>query len=93
MAAMLAATPAQGYVACCEAIRDMDHRDLLGRIGAPTLIIAGRRDQATPLATTQLIHNRIADAKLTILEAAHMSNVEEPRAFADAVLGFLSHTA
>jgi 3-oxoadipate enol-lactonase len=93
MAAMLAATPAQGYIACCEAIRDMDHRDLLSRIGAPTLVIAGRRDQATPLATAQLIHNRIAGAKLTILEAAHMSNVEEPRAFADAVLAFLTRAA
>jgi 3-oxoadipate enol-lactonase len=90
MAAMLAATPAQGYVACCEAIRDMDHRDLLTRIGAPTLIIAGRRDQATPLAAAQLIHNRIAGSRLAILETAHMSNVEEPLAFADAVLGFLT---
>jgi pimeloyl-ACP methyl ester carboxylesterase len=54
---------------------------------------AGQRDQATPLATAQLIHNRFDGAKLTILEAAHMSNVEEPGAFADAVLGFLTRAA
>lgn len=89
---MLAATPLEGYLACCAAIRDMDHRDLLPRIGAPTLIIAGRLDQATPLEAAQLIHNRIAGAKLTVLEAAHLSNVEQPRAFADAVLGFLTDT-
>jgi 3-oxoadipate enol-lactonase len=90
MAAMLADTPAQGYIGCCAAIRDMDHRDLLRRIGAPTLIIAGRLDQATPLDAAQFIHSRIAGAELTVLEAAHISNVEEPRAFADAVLGFLT---
>ena len=93
MAAMLADTPAQGYIGCCAAIRDMDHRDLLARISAPTLIIAGRLDQATPLAAAQFIHSRIAGAALTVLEAAHISNVEEPRAFADAVLGFLTRAA
>jgi len=93
MRAMLAATPAAGYIACCEAIRDMDHRDLLCRIGAPTLVIAGRHDQATPLAAAQFIHSRIAGAELTILEAAHISNVEQPRAFADAVLRFLARAA
>jgi 3-oxoadipate enol-lactonase len=93
MAAMLAATPAEGYIACCEAIRDMDHRELLGSIRAPTLIIAGRIDQATPLAAAQFIHNQIAGAKLAVLEAAHISNIEQPRAFADAVLGFLTRAA
>jgi 3-oxoadipate enol-lactonase len=89
---MLAATPLEGYLACGAAIRDMDHRDLLPRIRAPTLVIAGRLDQATPLQAAQLIHNRIAGAKLTVLETAHLSNVEQPRAFADAVLGFLADT-
>src|SRR5216683_1095269 len=68
MKAMLAATPVEGYIACCEAIRDMDHRDILARIAAPTLIIAGRQDQATPVAAAQFIHSRIAGASLTILD-------------------------
>jgi 3-oxoadipate enol-lactonase len=55
MKAMLAATPIEGYIACCEAIRDMDHRDILARIAAPTLIVAGRQDQATPVAAAQFI--------------------------------------
>jgi 3-oxoadipate enol-lactonase len=68
----------------------MDHRDLLARIGAPTLVIAGRHDQATPLAAAQFIHARIAGAALSVLDAAHISNVEQPVPFADAVLEFLA---
>jgi 3-oxoadipate enol-lactonase len=93
MKAMLAATQVEGYIACCEAIRDMDHRDILARIAAPTLIIAGRQDQATPVAAAQFIHSRIAGASLTILDAAHISNVEQPSAYAETVLGFLARRA
>ena len=93
MKAMLAATPVEGYVGCCEAIRDMDHRDILLRIAARTLVIAGRQDQATPLAAPQFIHSRIAGAALRILDAAHISNIEQPMAFSEAVLDFLTHGA
>jgi 3-oxoadipate enol-lactonase len=89
MKAMLAATPVEGYVGCCEAIRDMDHRDLLPRIGAPTLVIAGRHDQATPVEAAEFIRSRIPRASLTILNAAHISNVEQPTLYGDAVLQFL----
>jgi pimeloyl-ACP methyl ester carboxylesterase len=44
------ATGRNGYAACCEAIGDMDLRPDLPRITAPTLIIAGRDDPATPVA-------------------------------------------
>jgi 3-oxoadipate enol-lactonase len=90
---MLAATQVEGYIACCGAIRDMDHRDLLPRITAPTLVIAGRGDQATPVAAAQFIHSRIPGAALTILEAAHISNVEQPTLYADEVLRFLTRRA
>jgi 3-oxoadipate enol-lactonase len=90
--AMLAATPMEGYIACCEAIRDMDHRDLLPRITAPTLIIAGRQDQATPVVAAQFILGRIAGSSLTILDAAHIANVEQPSTYAEVVLRFLART-
>ena len=89
--ATLEATQVEGYIACCEAIRDMDHRDLLDRIAAPTLIIAGRQDQATPVAAARFIHDRIAGASLVILDTAHLSNVEQPMAYADTVLRFFAH--
>ena len=89
MTAIFLKTNLEGYLACIEAIRDMDHRALLPRITAATLVIAGRSDPATPLEANEFIRDRIGGAKLAVLEAAHIANVEQPQAYADTVLGFL----
>jgi 3-oxoadipate enol-lactonase len=89
MTEMFVKTDIEGYLSCCEAIRDMDHRALLPKIKAPTLVIAGRLDPATPLALNEFICDHIPGAQLLTLEAAHIANVEQPQAYADAVLGFL----
>ncbi|TMJ21470.1 MAG: 3-oxoadipate enol-lactonase [Alphaproteobacteria bacterium] len=88
--AMLIASPVAGYLACCEALSTLDQRDLLPRIKSPTLVIAGRHDMATPIAAGELIRSKVPGASLTILDAAHISNVEQPHAFTDAVVGFLT---
>ena len=90
MKAMLLATPVQGYVACCEALSTLDQRELLPRIKSKTLVIAGRHDNATPVSAAELIRSRIPNASMKILNAAHISNVEQPDAFTDAVVGFLT---
>jgi len=90
MKAMVLATPPAGYIANCEAVRDMDHRDVLRAITAPTLLIAGRHDAATPVEAAEFIRDRIAGAKLTVLDAGHISNVEQASAFTAAVLDFLA---
>jgi 3-oxoadipate enol-lactonase len=86
---MFVATKVDGYVGCGEAIRDMDHRPLLGKIKAPTLVIAGRHDPATPLEGNEFIRAHVPGAKIAVLEAAHIANLEQPQAYADTVLGFL----
>jgi 3-oxoadipate enol-lactonase len=87
--AMFAATPLEGYIACGEAVRDMDQRALLPKITAPTLVIAGRHDPATPLEANEYIRNNIPGARLEVLDAAHLSNIEQRDAYTAAVLGFL----
>ena len=72
------------------AIRDMDHRALLPKIAAPTLIIAGSSDVATPLEGALFMQKQIAGAALTVLEAAHISNIEQAGSFSGEVLGFLT---
>jgi 3-oxoadipate enol-lactonase len=89
MKAMLLSTPVEGYLGCCAAVRDMDHREILAKIAAPTLVIAGRHDTATPIAANEFIRSRIPGASLTILDAAHIANVETPDEYTDTVLGFL----
>jgi 3-oxoadipate enol-lactonase len=89
MKEMMIATKAEGYLACCAAVRDMDHRELLKEIKVPTLIIAGAKDPATNVAAAEFIRDQIPGAKLAIVEAAHISNVEVPQDFARIVLDFL----
>jgi len=89
MREMFLATKVDGYVGCGEAIRDMDHRPLLPKISVPTLVIAGRQDPATTLEAGEYIKQHIPGAKIAVLEAAHISNLEQPRAYAETVLGFL----
>jgi len=86
---MFVATSVDGYVGCVEAIRAMDHRPLLAKITAPTLVIAGRHDPGTTLQAGEYIAQHIPGAKIAVLEAAHISNVEQPQAYADTVLDFL----
>ena len=86
---MFTATPLDGYLACGEAVRDMDHRDLLPRIKAPTLVVTGKYDPATPPEANEYIRDHIPGARYTVLEAAHISNVEQPDAYTKAVLRFL----
>jgi len=79
-----------GYLGCCAALRDMNHGDLLKRIKAPTLVISGDRDVATPwTGHGEKLAQEIPGAKALHLAAAHLSNLERPRSFTTALLEFL----
>jgi 3-oxoadipate enol-lactonase len=86
---MFLATNVEGYIGCGEAIRAMDHRPLLPKINAPTLVIAGRYDPATTLEAGEFIAQHMPNAKLAVLDTAHIANMERPKEYADTVLGFL----
>jgi 3-oxoadipate enol-lactonase len=88
---MLAATPAEGYAAACLALRGADLRDVALTVRAPTLIIAGEADEATPPSLSEALHAAIAGSELLVLPgAAHLSNVELPDAFTGAAARFLA---
>jgi 3-oxoadipate enol-lactonase len=67
----------------------MDHRPLLAKISAATLVIAGKQDPATPLDANEFIRQHIPGAQIAVLDAAHIANVEQPQIYADTVLKFL----
>lgn len=87
---MVLKTPPKGYAACCAGIRDMDQRESLSRIRSRTLIIAGRHDPSTTVDVAEFMQSRIPGAKLAVIDAAHLANVERPQEYTDTVLQFLS---
>jgi 3-oxoadipate enol-lactonase len=75
-AADLAATADEGYAGCCEALAAMDLRPELAAISAPTLVIAGAEDPATPPWHGALIASGIAGARLRVIRgASHLASV------------------
>jgi 3-oxoadipate enol-lactonase len=73
-----AASDREGYAAACEAIGRMDLRPIRKSITAPTTIIAGAEDPATPLAMAETLREGIAGATLvTLSPAAHLLAVEQ----------------
>jgi pimeloyl-ACP methyl ester carboxylesterase len=66
-----------------------DQRDLLHHIAVPTLLIWGELDARSPLSVARQFEEAITDAELVVLPAAgHMSNLEQPQLFNEAVLDF-----
>jgi pimeloyl-ACP methyl ester carboxylesterase len=87
---MIRSTPPQGYAGCCHAISALDLTDRISAIAIPTLIVVGEEDQGTPVAASQVMNERIKGSKLVIIpSAAHLSNLEQPQVFTDALTGFL----
>jgi 3-oxoadipate enol-lactonase/4-carboxymuconolactone decarboxylase len=75
---MVASTPAEGYATACEALATWDGRGDLGRITAPTLVVAGDVDPATPPAMLREIAEGIPGAALHVLpRASHLANLEQ----------------
>jgi 3-oxoadipate enol-lactonase/4-carboxymuconolactone decarboxylase len=90
MRSVFLATDPVGYAGCCAAIRDLDQIELLEKIRVPTLVIGGDRDISTPWeGHGDVLAARIPGAKHVVLPAAHLSNLERPRSFSAALLGFL----
>jgi len=79
----------EGYAACCEALAAADLTQDARSVAAPTLVIAGSADPVTTVADAQLLAAAIAGAAVVTLPASHLSNIEAPDRFSDAVLPFL----
>ncbi len=89
--AVIRATPAEGFIGCCEAIVGYNVQARLGDIAVPTLVLVGAEDQATTPDMAQAIADGIPGARRVLIEkAAHQSNIEQPEAFNAAMEPFLA---
>lgn len=65
--------------------------DRLLDVRHPVLLLAGRHDRACPAAASEYMAKLIPGATLHVFEhAGHMSFVEEPEAYIEAMTGFLA---
>ena len=85
---MVDSIDAESYAQCCEAIATMNQLADLGRIAAPTLVIGGADDPATPTDHQRAIVDRVEGARLEIVDdAAHVATFEQPGRIAALLLG------
>jgi len=87
---MVASHSPEGYASCCTAIERMSIEDALGTVVAPTLVIAGADDPATPPEHGRRIADAVPGARLVVVPgAAHLGNVEQPAAFTGLIIDHL----
>ncbi|MBF6593962.1 MAG: alpha/beta fold hydrolase [Thermaceae bacterium] len=68
-----------------------DSLPMLAEIDVPTLVLVGEEDTITPLADARQMAQGIPDSRMLIVPGAgHLSNLENPKAFNTALLGFLA---
>ena len=86
----LLTTEPAGYAGCCAAIRDMNQIGILEKIQVPTLIVCGDLDVSLPYSGHgDVLERGIRGARIVHLPTAHLGNIEMPRTFTAALLGFL----
>jgi 3-oxoadipate enol-lactonase len=82
----LLATAPEGYAGCCEALAGMDLRGALGEVRAPTLVVSGRDDPATPPEHGRAIADGIEGARLEVVDhAAHLANLQQPEVVGELI--------
>ncbi|TCB50685.1 3-oxoadipate enol-lactonase [Acinetobacter sp. ANC 4779] len=86
----LAAGSAEGYASCCEALAKADLRKQLKDIAVPVLVVAGQQDPVTTVADGQFMVNQIKNSALFEINASHISNIECPDEFNQAVQQFIA---
>lgn len=92
-AAMILATPPDGYLGCARALQTLDYLKDLGRLKAPVLYICGSEDLGAPKEAMAAMAAATPEASLTVLEGlAHVPNMENPAAFGSALADWLEAT-
>ena len=92
--ASMAALRSEPYRQALHAIVTTDFRDVLGRLRVPVLVLVGEEDQVTPPSASRFLAREIPGAELvTIPDAGHLTNLEQPAAFDRALRAFLDRHA
>jgi len=88
---MAEAADPEGVARALEAMRERpDSTPGLGAIQVPVLALVGEEDTLTPVAEARKIAEGVPDGRLVVIPGAgHLSNLESPKAFNEALTSFL----
>ncbi|WP_285475579.1 alpha/beta fold hydrolase [Amycolatopsis sp. NBRC 101858] len=89
---MMRTAPREGAAAALRGRAERpDYTEGLKRIAVPTLVVVGSEDEFTPVADAELIHQKIEDSTLVVVEGAgHLPNLEREMEFNEALSTFLT---
>ncbi len=89
-ARVLADTDPTAFINACTALYGLDFGGTVAGITAPTLIVVGEDDQATPPAMAEHLHGLLPNSELSVLPGlAHAPQLQDPQGFVDAIRPFL----
>lgn len=89
--ARMLANDRAGYAAAANVIVTLDLLPRISGITAPTIIIVGAEDPATPIAMSEQIRSLVPHAEMVIIpKAAHIVAVEQPEMVNDYLGAFLA---
>lgn len=92
--ATIAATDAEGYAGCAEAICAFSHVARLPSLAVPALVLCGADDHAVPPAEGERLAKLVPDGRfVAVAGARHLPNVEKPEVFNRLLLEWLARGA
>ncbi|MEX1102354.1 MAG: alpha/beta hydrolase [Actinomycetota bacterium] len=88
--AMMSAFRPDAVMTMLLSMAEADLREVLPRIGVPTLLLYGEEDARSPLPVAKELHRKIPGSQLVVLpEVGHMCNMEAADRFNAALRAFL----
>ncbi len=77
----LSVTAPKGYAASCRALAQADLREQINQIKVPCLALCGALDPVTTVADGEFMQAQIPNCEIAVVEASHLSNIEQPQTF------------
>jgi sigma-B regulation protein RsbQ len=89
--ASIQAIPKEQMLVTLCAILQTDHRNDLGKLDKPALIIQTRQDSVVPLEVAEYLHDNIKNSQLRLIEAqGHLPHISAPAEVIDTLRDFLN---
>ena len=87
---MILSTPVNGFIGCSAALGDHDFRPLMPQVKNPVLYMTGEKDANNAAAMKVMQEERPGSRYIVLPGAGHISNMDQPAMFTNALREFLA---